>query len=112
MILAQLYAPWHASRIRPCVGIFLCLASGRVQRAASRNTSDTFGGKPPLETGLSSKSMVMQIQHVMDDRSELITLAQRVQRGVSLIEMLIGLMVLSSLLALAAPSFALWMQNA
>ena len=38
-------------------------------------------------------------------------LTQRNQRGVSLIEMLIGLVVLASLLALAAPSFMLWMQN-
>lgn len=55
--------------------------------------------------------MVMRFPNVVDDRSGLITLAHRVERGVSLIEMLIGLVVLSSLLALAAPSFALWMQN-
>ena len=38
-------------------------------------------------------------------------LTQRIQRGVSLIELLIGLVVLASLLGLAAPSFMLWMQN-
>ena len=40
-----------------------------------------------------------------------IVLTQRIQRGVSLIELLIGLVVLASLLGLAAPSFMLWMQN-
>jgi type IV fimbrial biogenesis protein FimT len=55
--------------------------------------------------------MLMQIQNIMGGRSGLVTLTHRVERGVTLIEMLIGLVVLSTLLALAAPSFALWMQN-